>query len=166
MTDTTHLSEETIIRSLVDKSDLSPEEEVHLNNCPACLGRAELIENELSTFGMLSQRYVPDQGNVFLSETKGTEKNNFRPVFAMAAAVMLLAIFTWWFTPRTESPEIMSTAQILQEMKEDQQLMAEIDALNTAILSGIYPEDSDDTMSYIDDDFLDFIAPMDIETAI
>jgi len=157
-----HLNEDQVIRSVVDENDLPATVRNHLSTCLVCLGEKKQIEQELSTLGRMAREFAPlPRREVRLPFYKPRSLWSRRPVFAVGFAAVLLIAGIWRYALVTTSQEKMMS-QIMWETKKDEQLMAEIYALEEYAPVDVYPDIfAESDVGYFDD-FLRFVSPLEV----
>jgi len=161
-----HLNENRYIFAVIDKNDLHQNEIDHLAACSACRAEKKRFEQELENLGRLAKDFAP------LSMKKPvTHLTNIigfrplRPIFVTGFVLMLLTAFILWSKPRVFGPKNIIPLHLV-EMEADRHLMSEIEDLETLALSVSYLEMPSEINGYMDDDFINFIAPFENETTI
>ncbi len=154
-----HLNENRFILAVIDENDLSPSEKEHLMTCSACSAGKKRFELELENLNRVAKDFAP------LSKQKPAtilNKNNvlrlFRPVFVAGFALTLLTAFILWSTTNVFTLKNITSPHLV-EMETDRQLMSEIEGLETLALSVSYWEIPPEINGYMNDDFINFIAP-------
>ncbi|MDM8552789.1 hypothetical protein QUF72_22100 [Desulfobacterales bacterium HSG2] len=163
---TIHLDEEQLIRSVVDENDLSADVRNHLSACPMCQGKKQQFERELDTLGHMAKIFAPSpRESVTYSEKPGFfEKVGFYPLLRPVLAALL--IFGIILPPALLTiSEEERMARLVEEMENDRQLMTEIRALEEDALPDFYQDISGEFYGYFDEEFVNFVAPME-ETRI
>ncbi len=157
-----HLNEDQVIRSVVDENDLPATVRNHLSTCLVCQGKKQQIEQELSTLGGMASQFAPlPRREVRLPVYKPRSLWSWRPVFAVGFAAVLLIAGIWWYALVTTSQEKMMS-QIMWETKQDEQLMAEIYALEEYAPVDVYPDVSAESDAGYFDEFLRFVSPLEV----
>jgi hypothetical protein len=159
-----HLNEERLICSVVDQNDLSADEQNHLFTCSVCQGEKQQLEQELTNLGRMAKEFAPlPEKNIIplLQESlqKPRSSWSWRPVFAAGFVVILLIVGIWMYSPFKRYQEY-KIAKLIERMKDDEKLMAEIRSLEEQALSGFYMDISGESYRYVDDEFLEFILPL------
>ncbi len=161
-----HLSENRFILAVIDENDLSPTEKEHLMTCSACSAGKKRFERELAYLGRVAKDLAPlskQKPATILNKKNGLHP--FRPVFVTGFALTLLTAFILWsttdvFTPKNTAPPHLA------EIEADRHLMSEIEDLEALALSVSYWEIPSEVNGYMNDDFINFIAPFETETNI
>ena len=157
-----HLNEDQVIRSVVDENDLPATVRNHLSTCLVCQGKKQQIEQELSTLGRMAREFAPlPRREVRLPFYKPRSLWSWRPVFVAGFAALLLIAGIWWSGVFTTSQEKMM-AQIIRETEKDEQLMAEIYALEEYAPVDVYPDVSVESDIGYFDEFLGFVSPLEV----
>ena len=156
-----HLNEDQVIRSVVDENDLPATVRNHLSTCLVCQGKKQQIEQELSTLGRMASEFAPlPRREVRLPFYKPRSLWSWRPVFVAGFAAVLLIAGIWYALVATSQEKMMS--QIMWETKQDEQLMAEIYALEEYAPVDVYPDVSAEFDAGYFDDFLRFVSPLEV----
>jgi len=162
-----HLNESEIIRAVADHKDLDDETQSHLSLCPVCQKEKEEFEHKLNHLAYMTEKFAPlprKKLTIPLSSPVRILKPynpswNRHPVFVTGMAVTLLLIVSSWIMINNQG-EI--TAQIIREMDEDQRLITEIQYLEENILPDVYTNISGESYGYFDEEFLDFMVPVEV----
>lgn len=174
---TIHLDEAGLIRSVVDMNDLSADVRHHLSECPICQRKKQQFEQELTSLERMAEAFAPLPRKRVMYLEKPFGKVSFytllRPVFAAGTAIVLLVLGILWLpapltisqNEQTEHSQTEQIARVVEEMEEDRQLMAEIRDLEEDALPDFYQGISGESYGYFDEDFVDFVVPME-ETRI
>lgn len=154
-----HLNEDQVIRSVVAENDLPATVRNHLSTCLVCQGKKQQIEQELSTLGRMAREFAPlPRREVRLPLYKPRSLWSWRPVFVAGFAAVLLIAGIWYALVATSQEKMMS--QIMWETKQDEQLMAEIYALEEYAPVDVYPDVSAEFDAGYFDEFLRFVSPL------
>ncbi len=158
-----HLNEKQLILSVIDAHDLDHVLVKHLAECSKCMSERKRLELELKKLGDMAKTLAPHPKRrplALFQERKNTR--SFRLVPALGFALILFLIFI--VLPRTDKiDDNIIMADILLEMERDQQLLSEVRALEQSAFQGIFPEIDDELYENFDDDFLEFLVPMEVE---
>jgi hypothetical protein len=157
-----HLNEDQVIRCVVDENDLPATVRNHLSTCLVCLEKKRQIEQELGALGRMAREFAPlPQREVQLPFHKPRSLWSWRPVFVAGFAAVLLIAGIWWYALVTPSQEKMMS-QIMRETKKDEQLMAEIYALEEYAPVDVYSDIfAESDVGYFDE-FLKFVSPLEV----
>jgi len=156
-----HLNDNELFEAVVDTADLDSARQAHLNACPECTQKLDMLQGRLTRLGQTAKHMAPAPQRPFRLPAKHQTAWQwaFKPLIAtgFAAAVLLAIIVTkphWGHKGPT------------YDIAADRTLMEEIDALvdnalpvqyqQLALLSAPTTGDMDTQM---DDDFLDWIVP-------
>ncbi len=157
-----HLNEDQVIRSVVAENDLPATVRNHLSTCLVCQGKKQQIEQELSTLGRMASEFAPlPRREVRLPFYKPRSLWSWRPAFVAGFAAVLLIAGIWWYALVTTSQEKMMS-RIMRETKKDEQLMAEIYALEEYAPVDLYPDVSAESDVGYFDEFLRFVSPLEV----
>ena len=161
-----HLNENRFILAVIDENDLSLREKEHLMTCSACSAEKKRFEQELKNLGRVAEDFAPlSKQNPVMILNKKSVLRHFRPVFVTGFVFTLLTAFILWSTTHVFTPKNI-TAPNLTEIEADRHLMSEIESLETLALSVSYWEIPSEINGYMNDDFINFIAPFENETTI
>jgi hypothetical protein len=153
-----HLGEEQIIVSIVDENDLPEKKRRHLESCPACREtRGELLD-QLQKMGHMAMTLAPRPPTIRLPEPKASWGLSFRwPVVASALASLLIIAAVWSLMlfrgSRIEIPPGTPGQQIVGLSSID-------DILEESVLPPYYQDMALISFEYFDDDFMDFVVPL------
>lgn len=154
-----HLTQDQLIMAVVDEDDLDSTSAAHLSICPDCRLRLQQMTQKLDKLEELARKTAPKplETPLPLPEPRGG-RLFFKPMAVAAMAVLLMVLVVTWPWNRTENNHI-GIAAIFQEMEKDEQLMADIEALESFALSGLHMEANGNGYGMIDDEFIDFLVP-------
>ncbi len=158
-----HFSEKQLIMAVIDDHDLDHILAKHLSECPICMSEKKRLEQELKKLGDMAKALAPDpKKKPLLLPQERINIRPFRPVLALGVALILLLMILVFPKPdNTFDDKIM--ADILLEMEKDQQFFSEVNALEQSAFQGIFPENDDESYGNFDDEFLEFLLPMEVE---
>jgi hypothetical protein len=155
-----HLDEDQVIRSVVDENDLPATVRNHFSTCLVCQGKKQQIEQELRNLGYVAEECAPlPRREVRLPFYEPRGLWSWRPVFLAGFAAIVLMAGIWWYGLLTASHEKMMS-QVILETKKDEQLMAEINALEEYTPVDLYPDISGEPDLGYFDEFLMFVVPL------
>jgi len=153
-----HLNEDQILLSLADVNDLSEDIKSHLLACPVCQEKKTALMSELEHLGEMAKDFtpLPQQKPVVLF--RESRHFSFRlPVFAAGIAVVLVIACLLSLVLFTDSSKQM-TARLSTEIEADLYLLDEI--LEESSLPEYYLDIAVASYSYFDDEFLEFVTPL------
>jgi hypothetical protein len=153
-----HLSQDQILLSLVDDNDLSEDIKIHLLGCPACRRKKMAFVLELDRLGEKAKYFAPDvkQNPAFLFQ-KAQYSFIRRPIYAVGLALVLITVLSLSILLFTDSSKQMTT-QLSTEKENYLYLLDEI--LEEPYLPDPYLDITVASNSYFDDEFVEFIVPM------
>ena len=162
-----HLTSEALSRAVVAEEDLGPAEREHLATCAACREELGRISDGLKAFGRAAREAAPDPLRRIVLPEEGEGGRSWLPGwqgalgYALAASIALV-IFFWgygtWQTGRG------GDVDIALEMEKDAVFLAEVGSLvDDPLPDGYRSISPEDTAAAIDDDAIDFMAPIDDE---
>lgn len=153
-----HLSEDQILLSLVDENDLSQEVRSHLLACTACQEKKTALISELEHLGQMAKDLAPLPRQKPLPLVRESRHFSFRlRVLAAGFAVVLIIACLLSLVFFTDSSKQM-TARLSTEMETDLYLVDEI--LEESTLPEYYLDIAVTSYSYFDDEFLEFVVPL------
>lgn len=160
---TQHLSEDQLIRAVVDAADLPDAVQNHLAGCRECLDGKVSFELELKQLGQKAERLAPTpQRRIMLPTAPG--KNPLRNLFewprmAAAAATVAAVFLLVWGTHTVRNSADPGTENMTAAMLEAKQLMTEVNTLVDNALPPFYLEISAEKNAAYDDEFFQFLIP-------
>jgi len=155
-----HLSEEWIIRAVVDEKELSEEDHCHLMECRLCQGKVERFTAHLQMFGERAELSVPPLTKIIRIPQGEPSAVKYRPSwihFAGAAAMAGLILFFYFLGMDVMSPQL-ATVQAPENLFEDEYLMLEISEMLEYPLSTELYEIMGDAADF-EEDYMQFIVP-------
>ncbi|MCP4105999.1 MAG: hypothetical protein GY749_10745 [Desulfobacteraceae bacterium] len=164
-----HIDEDQLIIAVVDQDDLPVAVQSHLSECPECLEKKRQLEQELETLGHMAREFAPlpraKAGHIMSrirAAVQGKNKGfrSWHPVFATCFVVLFLIVGMWMTSPPIKDSSEQITARLINEMEEDQYFILEIKALEENALPEIYPYISGESYNCYDDEFINYVVPM------
>ena len=162
-----HLDIQRIIASLVDESDLAAQEREHLKVCPICSSSRNHLAVQLHGLSEEAIRWTPEpRRRVTLPAIevfRGSGwKGRWYAGLATAAACLVLVITLTLPHLFTGNKQPYGELNLAAEMAADEMLIATTEDIEENCLPASLQEIVPDTGSTDDnDDFLDFVAPVD-----
>lgn len=154
-----HLNEEQIVLSLVDENDLPEAMRRHLKECLTCRNRRKSLAAELDHLGKMASELAPVPQRKPVVSSRKSRRFSFRfPVFASAVAVLVLAVFLFRVVLFTDSSRQHIDANLATQADVRLYLVGEL--LAESPLPECYRDITLGSYSYFDDDFLEFVAPL------
>lgn len=158
-----HLSEEQILRALVDESDLSESMREHLSTCPSCRARRERLEEDLGRLGRMAERFAPSpEKRISLPEKYPANTArwfwSWRTAFGTVVMAALVIVIVWssaLFRTIPETGTIISS----QEAWATDRLMVEISVLAENALPPVYLNITGESDPGFDEEFMQFVVP-------
>ncbi len=158
----THLNEDQILLSLVDENDLSDDAKGHITACQVCREKKTALMSELENLGEIAKDFAPlTRKKPVLVSRKSWHSVLRRPMFASGFAVIFIAVCLLGLTLFIDSSKQI-TARLSTEAEEDMYLLEDI--LEKSALPEYYLDITVTSNNYFDDEFLEFITPMEEES--
>ena len=156
-----HLEEDDILQAVIDDTDLSVQQQQHLAECSQCRVSKERLEHELTRLGQLAERYAPKpQKRIIVAEQKVRwPLLNWKTAFSAAAVAAVILIV--WGTVLIQNQQQGTIGNLAQDMVEAERLMTQIDMLVENALPQVYLDIIGETSLSLDEDFMDFLIPID-----
>ncbi len=153
-----HMNEDQVLLSLIDENDLPKEMRSHLEGCKACQDKRASLLSELECLGKMAGKFTPaPRKRPILPVRESGRKRYHFPVFATGLASAVVVAFLCSVVLFSDSPEQME-ADLSVESEVRLHLMEEI--LEETALSGHYLDITQTSYSYFDDEFLEFVIPV------
>ena len=157
-----HLTEDRIVKSVADKSELLYSEKEHLANCSVCSAVLESFENDLKQLAEIAALSVPSPKRRFFAYEKKSERN-FPRVFglrtSLAAAITLLFFVITLHSDSMKSLFDAKTGSSIDELHSDDLFITEINSLVENALPRRYTDIYGEADPDYDEDSMDFIIP-------
>ncbi|MGD8836286.1 MAG: hypothetical protein PVJ84_02940 [Desulfobacteraceae bacterium] len=155
-----HLAYDDLLRTLVDGSDLSAEQQSHLKSCPGCQRQAQDLQSRYRRLGQMARDMAPGPSRPFRVPVHDTPTPRwyFKPGVAAGILGVLIFVFTvWWPRPPEYSgaPAPVASWSVEQEMR----WMAEVDALVEDALPKAYQQVAVVSEPILSQDLIDWIVP-------
>jgi predicted anti-sigma-YlaC factor YlaD len=155
-----HLAEDDMLRAVIDDTDLSTLQRQHLAECSQCRSHRESLENELTHLGQLAERYAPEpMRRITAAHDKVRLPFSIRG-FVFSAAAVAAVIIVVWATVLIRNQQQGPVGNLAQNMVEAERLMTEINGLVENALPPVYLDIVGDTNLKTDEDFIDFLVPI------
>lgn len=158
-----HLAEEQILQAIVDLSDLSDDQQVHLTTCPVCLAEKDRLDRMLLQIGNMARASAPAVVNrpVLPEKHAGFLQGwffDFHPFVRIAVPALLILIVI--MTTLVLKPDSDThTAFVEKQMIDPEQLLSDIDRL----IENPLPQELQTMVSFTgidpDEDFMEYIVP-------
>ncbi|MBW2217613.1 MAG: hypothetical protein JRF34_10555 [Deltaproteobacteria bacterium] len=157
-----HLTEDQILLSLIDENDLPDEMRCHLEDCTACQDKRTSLLSELEYLGKMAGEFTPtpQKKSVLLVREPGRQRYHF-PAFASGLAATVLVVFLC---------SVILFSDSSKQMKENPAVESEVrlhlveDILDEPAISRHYLDITLTSDSYFDDEFLEFVIPLEEES--
>ena len=158
-----HLTDDELLRAMVDPSDLDPTRKAHLESCLQCRRQAQDLTDHYNRLGRMARQMAPEPRKSFRvpAHTAPVGRWHFKPVMALGVLGALVFALTLWgprFTRILQTP----TPIVAHNFENDDHLMEEIDALVDDPLPEEYQQLaalSDDRSVEDLDEFMDWMVP-------
>ncbi len=160
-----HLDPERIIASIIDDSGLSPQEQEHLNMCPACAAARARLASQLAGLSEQGVRHTPrSRKKVILPAAQPVNAMAWlmRWSLGVAAAVATVVIVAVFLLGRLLPGGLQGVDEmsLAREAAQDKMFLAEVRALEHDPLPAAYSEIIPDPVVSLDEDFFDFLIPL------
>jgi hypothetical protein len=161
-----HLNEDQIIRAVVDESELSESVRQHLGNCNQCRAQKARLEQNLVYLGQAAGQFAPlpcKRLKLKASETSHSIRWswNWKAALGTTLATAALFIFMWWASQGREMFETSGREKVIaDDVKASESLMTEVSILSENALPQEYMDIAAETESVINEEFINFIAPL------
>ena len=160
-----HLAEDDMLRAVIDDTDLSTLQQQHLAECSQCRSHRERLESELTHLGQLAERYAPEPlRRITVAHDKVRLPFSIRG-FVFSAAAVAAVIIVVWATLFIRNQQQGPVGNLAQNMVEAERLMTEINGLVENALPPVYLDIVGDTNLKTDEDFIDFLVPINEDAA-
>ena len=157
-----HLSEEDLIRAVVDGTDMPISVHDHLSCCPLCSSEKDELERRLELLGQMAEEFAPvPRRKVILYnsfERRRWWNWNWQKGLSvgMAVAAVILVVcgsIIWKTTMETR------LARLNQEILQDDRFMSEVTLLSQNALPLFWQDISEEPEPAFDDEFIEFVIP-------
>jgi hypothetical protein len=160
-----HLGEDDMLRAVIDDTDLSALQRQHLAECTRCRSHRQSLESELTHLGQLAERYAPEPlRRITVAQDKVRLPFSIRG-FAFSAATVAAVIIVVWAAFLIRNQQQGPVGNLAQNMVEAERLMTEINVLVENALPQVYLDIVGDTNLKMDEDFIDFLIPINEDAA-
>jgi len=158
-----HFSDDELLRAMIDLSDLEPARQAHFNACLHCQRQAKDLTDRYSRLGQMARQMAPEPRKSFRLPADHVPAGRWyvKPALALGVLGTLIFVFTLWvpqFTRNSQTPAPM----VAQDFENDDQLLAEVDALVEDALPEKYQQLtalSDDRSVEDLDEFMNWMVP-------
>ena len=124
-----HLTDDDLLRAMIDPSDLDAARQAHLDSCRHCRRQIEDLSDHYRRLGQMARAMAPEPRRAFRVPADHAPGRRWYLKPAMALGVMGALVFavTLWrpFTRISPTP----TPMVTEKFENDDRLMEEIDAL-------------------------------------
>ena len=156
-----HLEEDDILQAVIDDTDLSVIQRQHLVQCLQCRTRKERLEQELARLGQLAERYAPKPQKRIIVEAQKVRWPFFNWKIAFSAAAVAAVFLIVWGTVLIQNQQQGNNGNLAQDMVEAEKLMTQVNNLVENALPPVYLDIVGETSLSLDEDFMDFLIPLD-----
>lgn len=158
-----HLSDDEVLRAMIDPSDLDPTRQAHLVSCRPCRRQTEAATQRYRRLGEMARQMTPEPRRTFKIPAPDAPVGRwyFKPGLALGVLGVLVWAVTLWgpnFTRMAPTP----TPVVVENVVNDDRLMDEIDMLVEDALPAKYRQLaalSDDRSVEDLDAFMDWLVP-------
>jgi hypothetical protein len=155
-----HLSEDQLIRLVVDSSHLPDDLQSHLAGCSHCQDRRQALVQKLERLAATARAYAPQPPRNIRMDAKAAP-TPFYLVLAVSLALAVITIGLWQIMPDRESNRDLLT-QTSAEALLTQPFLSDWPAESENGLAGFYQTLAGETGGYFDDDFMEYVHPVNI----
>jgi hypothetical protein len=160
-----HLTEDDMLRAVIDDTDLSTLQRQHLAECSRCRSHRQRLESELAQLGQLAERYSPEPlRRITVAHDKARLPFSIRG-FVFSAATVAAVVLVVWATFLIRNQQQGPVGNLAQNMVEAKILMTEINGLVENALPPVYLDIVGETNPNMDEDFIDFLVPINEDAA-
>ena len=163
-----HFTDDELLRAMIDLADLDPARQAHFKACLHCQRQTRELSDSYSRLGQMARQMTPQPRKSFRlpADDAPAHRWYFKPALALGAlGVLVFAIALWM--PRFSRNSQTPTPQVARQFKNDDQLMAEVDALVENALPERYQQlaslSGDRSLEDLDE-FMNWMVPAPDET--
>ena len=166
-----HLTEDMLIRLVIDPTDLPHSVRNHLDGCARCQTDKMRFEQELATFGRLAKTYAPTpRQKQYPSQQVSGRFERLIPFstgwsrLALAGGITIILLMCgllWQIS--MNSPVDTLKMPTVAEIIDEQPLVADIIPSEDSHLTEIIKQVAYDTNGYLEDEFVEFVAPFEFD---
>ena len=158
-----HLTDDELLRAMVDPSDLDPTRQAHFKSCLHCQRQTKDLTHRLDRLGRMARQMAPEPRKSFRlpAHTTPVSRWRFKPVMALGVLGALIFVLTLW-GPRFTGISRTPTPMVAQNIEHDDRLLDEVDTL----VDDALPEDYQQVVALSDDrsvddldDFMNWMVP-------
>ncbi len=159
-----HLTQDELIKAIIDIKDLDDRALAHLEECYGCKTEKDRFSMELDALSKkaLALSFPPQPNIESILAFKKRKNASHIPFFKPAAAFSLIVvILICWLFIGEYSPTFNradSDKSYLAQIEKDLELMSHIEAFESPALSG--PTSQDDEATPFDEEFINFLIPI------
>lgn len=159
-----HLTEDELLRAMIDPSNLDPTRKAHFDACRHCRQQAEDLTHRYSRLGQAATQMAPQPQKAFRVPARHAPVGRwyFKPGLALGVLGTMVLVLTLW-GPRFTGVDQTPPPIVVQTFENDDHLMEEIDILVENALPEKYQQLaalSDDRSVEDMDAFIDWMAPL------
>lgn len=157
-----HLSEDQIIRAIVDQADLTRDLREHLSQCPQCGPKKRQAEENLAQLGRMAERFSPTPQRPIRLPARQSRVFFLSRPWQFALGTAFVCLFIWVLAgPLLFKDEPVKKAGISTRymIESDQQFMTEVTLLSENALPQEYMDMIGESDEDLEEDFMDFLIP-------
>ena len=158
-----HLSDDEVLRAMIDPADLDPTRQAHWESCLECRRQTAALTRRFRRLGRMARQMAPEPRRTFRMPAPDAPVGrwHFKPGLALGVLGILIFAFTLW-GPNSARIARNPPPVALQNVENDDRLMEEIDMLVEDALPAKYRQLaalSDDRSVEDLDAFMDWLVP-------
>ncbi len=166
-----HINEDQLIRLVIDPTDLPHSVRNHLDGCARCQTDKIQFEQELAAFGRMAKTFAHKPRQKLYSCQQASRRfwrlTPFltgwrRLALAGSITIILMIGVVLWQLPMN-SPVDTVKMPTIAEIIDEQPLVDDIIPSEDSDLSEIMKQMAYDTNGYLDDEFVEFVAPFEFD---
>ena len=167
-----HLNEDQLIRMVIDPDDLPHSVRNHLDKCTRCQNDKIQFEQELAAFGRMADKFapIPRQKNYLFRQASGrfwqlTPFLTDWKRLALAGGItiiLMIGVVVLWQMPMNSPVDTLKMPTIA-EIIDEQSIVTDVIPSENSHLTEIIQQVAYDTNGYLEDEFVEFIAPFEFD---
>jgi len=158
----THLSEDHIIRAVVDHADLTRELQEHLSQCPQCGAKKRQAEENLAQLGRMAEQFSPTPQRPIRLPARQSRAFFLSRPWQFALGTAFACLFIWVLAGPLlfkDGPVRKAGVSTRDMIESDQQFMTDVAMLSENALPQEYMDMIGESDEDSDEDFMDFLIP-------